>query len=167
MINIRPLCILDFYVHESCQREGHGKDLYDIVLEDNKIEPKMIAIDRPSHKFLSFMKKHFNLYEYFPQTNNFVVFKEYFDAIQTENKEKRKQREEYSYNRDYYNPYGTSSVIGYKQRRGQGVFSALGSQMLHRADSVQHPRGYSAYKKFQRMLYLIAILNFIFTLTMK
>jgi len=29
MINIKPLCILDFYVHESCQRSGHGKDLFE------------------------------------------------------------------------------------------------------------------------------------------
>lgn len=29
MINIKPLCILDFYVYEKCQRAGHGKHLFD------------------------------------------------------------------------------------------------------------------------------------------
>ena len=29
---IKPLCVLDFYVHESVQRGGHGKALFEIVL---------------------------------------------------------------------------------------------------------------------------------------
>ena len=78
MINIKPLWILDFYVSENWQREGHGKHLFDWVLEDEKIEPKMLAYDRPSHKFLSFLNKHFGLWDYYPQNNNFVVFNEYF-----------------------------------------------------------------------------------------
>jgi alpha-tubulin N-acetyltransferase 1 len=28
-----PLCLLDFYVHESKQRAGYGKRLFDIMLE--------------------------------------------------------------------------------------------------------------------------------------
>lgn len=38
-----------------------------------------MAYDRPSIKLLSFLKKHFNLYEYIPQANNFVVFNDYFN----------------------------------------------------------------------------------------
>jgi len=30
---IKPLCVLDFYVHESVQRGGHGKALFDKMLE--------------------------------------------------------------------------------------------------------------------------------------
>lgn len=150
MINIKPLCILDFYVHESCQRAGHGKDLFDCVLEDEKIEPFMLAYDRPSHKYLSFLRKHFNLYNYTPQSNNFVIFNEYFEKINEENKAKRlaKETKSYTYS-NYFNPYGTSNQIETNQRRGQGVFSALGSQMLHRTDSVKNNRGYSAYERFQ------------------
>jgi alpha-tubulin N-acetyltransferase 1 len=150
MINIRPLCILDFYVNEKCQREGHGKHLFDCVLEDEKIEPKMLAYDRPSHKFLSFLRKHFNLYDYFPQSNNFVVFNEYFEKLNEENKAKKESRQHYTYNQTYYNPYGTTTNIRDKHRRGQGVFTALGSQMVQRSDSMQQPRSYSAYEKFQR-----------------
>lgn len=29
---IKPLCVLDFYVHESVQRGGHGKALFDRML---------------------------------------------------------------------------------------------------------------------------------------
>ena len=28
-----PLCVLDFYVHESKQRSGYGKKLFDVMLE--------------------------------------------------------------------------------------------------------------------------------------
>lgn len=30
---ISPLCVLDFYVHESVQRGGHGKALFEKMLE--------------------------------------------------------------------------------------------------------------------------------------
>lgn len=34
---IKPLCVLDFYVHESVQRGGHGKILFDLMLATEKI----------------------------------------------------------------------------------------------------------------------------------
>lgn len=150
MINIKPLCILDFYVNEMCQRAGHGKDLFKCVLEMEKINPKMLAYDRPSYKFLSFLKKHYGLYDYFPQSNNFVVFKEYFDTISEQNEVKRKERQYQDAERSkYFNPYDTSSNIGQKQRMGAGVFSALGSQLMQRTESVQNKRTFtSPYEKF-------------------
>jgi len=30
---MQPLCVLDFYVHESCQRRGYGKKLFDFMLQ--------------------------------------------------------------------------------------------------------------------------------------
>jgi len=77
---ISPLCVLDFYVHESVQRGGFGKALYDRMLTDEKVTPRRLAIDKPSQKFLFFMKKHFGLIKYVPQNNNFVVFSAYFEA---------------------------------------------------------------------------------------
>lgn len=131
MINIKPLWILDFYVHETVQREGHGKDLYDFVLQDQNIEPKMLAYDRPSHKFLSFLSKYYQLKDYFPQSNNFVIFDDYFQTIKDKPKPLRAaSRPEYVSPVEQYHPYGISNQIGYKQRRGHGVFSALGSQMM-------------------------------------
>ena len=41
------------------------------------VTPHHLAYDRPSSKFLAFLKKYYNLEDYLPQTNNFVVFKEY------------------------------------------------------------------------------------------
>ena len=37
-----------------------------------------MAYDRPSPKLLSFLAKHFNLKLYTQQTNNFVVYNDYF-----------------------------------------------------------------------------------------
>lgn len=73
-----PTCVLDFYVHESCQRTGLGRELFDHMIQAEGIEPWQLAIDRPSHKFLSFFDRHFKLNSYTKQSNNFVVFRQFF-----------------------------------------------------------------------------------------
>lgn len=75
---INPVCVLDFYVHESCQRTGLGKLLFDTMLEQEGVSAAQLAYDRPSPKFLPFLAKHFGLSRYQPQNNNFVVFDAYF-----------------------------------------------------------------------------------------
>ena len=76
---INALCVLDFYVHESQQRRGCGKSLFDMMLKMENIQPEHIAIDRPSEKSIRFLKKHYNLKNSLPQVNNFVVFQGVFD----------------------------------------------------------------------------------------
>lgn len=75
---MQPLCVLDFYVHESKQRMGCGKALYEHMLREEKTLPQYLAIDRPSEKFLGFLYKHYGLEKILPQANNFVVFEEFF-----------------------------------------------------------------------------------------
>ena len=75
---IEPLCVLDFYVHESCQRSGIGKYLFEYMLDNEKIEPYKMGYDRPSEKLMQFLKKHYGLEHYVQQVNNFVVFNSYF-----------------------------------------------------------------------------------------
>ena len=75
---IEPLSVLDFYVHESCQRRGLGKCLYERMLRDERTVPAALAYDRPSSKFIAFLAKHYGLRDYVPQANNFVVFRKYF-----------------------------------------------------------------------------------------
>ena len=72
---IEPVCVLDFFVHESCQRQGVGQTLFEFMLacEGNQ-SPARYGYDRPSHKLLSFLSKHYALTNYVPQNNNFVVF---------------------------------------------------------------------------------------------
>lgn len=75
-----PLCILDFYVHESQQRKGYGKYLFEQVLQNEDLQPFEVAIDRPSTKFLKFLQKHYNLQSFVKQNNNFVVFDKFFST---------------------------------------------------------------------------------------
>jgi ribosomal protein S18 acetylase RimI-like enzyme len=132
MVNIRPLCILDFYVHETCQREGHGKSLFDHVLKEENIEPHRLAYDRPSPKFLSFLRKYFNLREYYPQNNNFVVYSKYFEEEEEKNQVIKTELPPPPAMTGFMtNLYGKpSSSIASKQRRGSGVFSALGKEVV-------------------------------------
>ena len=74
------LCVLDFYVHESQQRSGIGKQLFDFMLENEKTCPERLGYDRPSIKLLSFLKKYYGLTDYTKQNNNFVVYEDYFET---------------------------------------------------------------------------------------
>ena len=75
---VYPLCVLDFYVQESRQRSGCGKALFEYMLNDQKFEPKFMAVDRPSPKLLAFLRKHYNLAKPIPQVNNYVIFDGFF-----------------------------------------------------------------------------------------
>ena len=72
-----PLCVLDFYTYEGCQRKGYGKEIYTAMINYENVEPRKLGYDRPSFKFLNFLKKYYNLEDYVPQNNNYVVFNDY------------------------------------------------------------------------------------------
>lgn len=80
----KPLCIMDFYVVESAQRQGHGLKLFNYVLEDEKVNAFDCAFDNPSKQFLSFLATHYNLNDPIWQSIRFVVFDKFFDNIQPE-----------------------------------------------------------------------------------
>ncbi|MEW5303679.1 MAG: hypothetical protein WDW36_006349 [Sanguina aurantia] len=75
---MEALCVLDFYVHEAVQRQGVGRKLFEHFLRTELAHPGGIAYDRPSAKFLSFLNKYYSLCSYVPQSNNFVVFDQYW-----------------------------------------------------------------------------------------
>lgn len=52
-------CVLDFYIHESRQRAGLGKALFEHMLERENLVPQKMAIDRPSEKLVAFYRKHY------------------------------------------------------------------------------------------------------------
>ena len=80
------ICLLDFFVHPNCQRKGYGKIMIDKMLITENLEMKDIPIDRPSLLCLKFMEKHFNLKEFLPQSNNFVIFDQFWDNLNIINK---------------------------------------------------------------------------------
>ena len=65
-------------MHESCQRKGDGRKLFDAMLAHEGLQPHQLALDRPSPKLIAFYRKHFGLSSYTPQDNKFVVFDEYW-----------------------------------------------------------------------------------------
>ncbi|XP_055749282.1 alpha-tubulin N-acetyltransferase 1-like [Salvelinus fontinalis] len=77
-VETEPLCVLDFFVKENLQRHGYGLELFSFMLQHKKVEPVLMAYDRPSPKFLSFLEKHYCLKNSVPQVNNFVVFDGFF-----------------------------------------------------------------------------------------
>ena len=64
---LSPLCVLDFYVTETRQRTGCGKRLFEAMLRREQVEPRSLAVDRPSEKLISFLRKHYSLASIIPQ----------------------------------------------------------------------------------------------------
>jgi alpha-tubulin N-acetyltransferase 1 len=52
--------------------------LFEKMLKGENIRPEKLGYDRPSIKLLSFLKKHYGLSNYDTQSNNFVVYRDYF-----------------------------------------------------------------------------------------
>merc|ERR1711920_142711 len=75
---INPECVLDFYVHESCQRSGEGNSLFKFMCQHEGLQPHAFGYDRPSFKLQSFLRKHHGLSRFTPQANYFVVFDEFW-----------------------------------------------------------------------------------------
>lgn len=78
LVEISPLCVLDFYVVEGHQRGGFGKRLFGAMLAGENISAEKLAYDRPSPKLIGFLRKHFGLAKFHPQANHYVVFDAYF-----------------------------------------------------------------------------------------
>ncbi|VDN95947.1 unnamed protein product [Rodentolepis nana] len=78
---VEPLCILDFYVSTDFQRQGFGKELFEFMLKNENLETTDLPIDSPSTNMLSFMRKHFNQGHPLRQSNNFVVFPQFFQNV--------------------------------------------------------------------------------------
>lgn len=70
--------ILDFYVHESHQRRGLGKRLFEYMLADQGWSVGKCAVDRPSAMMRTFLAKHYQLVHTVPQANKFVLYKDFF-----------------------------------------------------------------------------------------
>jgi len=75
---LTPVCVLDFYVHESVQRKGVGHQLFMRMLEVERVLPNKLAYDRPSPKLIKFLEKYFDLKSFVPQNNNFVIYDAYW-----------------------------------------------------------------------------------------
>jgi len=83
VVQCSPVCVLDFYVHESLQRHGIGLDLFKAMLVDlgESVKPHLLAYDRPSPKLLSFMRKNFGLTQPDLQPNRYCIFENFLPDL--------------------------------------------------------------------------------------
>lgn len=175
---INPLCVLDFYTYEGCQRKGYGKEIFTKMLEYEKVEPRKLGYDRPSFKFLNFLKKYYNLQDYVPQNNNFVVFNDYFKFTSKPepqqnyssinqnysgnvgysnfgNVDKKKKYEQEQYNNTntnkYYNVYEKENQYeNYKQKKDYGNYNDISyyEKFKMPSSSYQYSRTNAEYGAF-------------------
>jgi len=122
---LRPLCVLDFYVHESMQRKGMGKILFEKMLSKEGIVPEKLAYDRPSIKFVSFLKKHYGLSNYVPQNNNFVIFTQYWDNTQKVTKSKEQD---------------LGSIQEYRDKKFNSTKTTMETDLKKTEKSIDEPR---------------------------
>ncbi|CAG9138199.1 unnamed protein product [Plutella xylostella] len=78
VLETEPLCVLDFFVLGQRQRHGHGKRLFDHMLQDQGVSVKQLAIDGPSENMCKFLRKNYGVEELVRQSNNFAVAPEFF-----------------------------------------------------------------------------------------
>lgn len=57
---------------------GFGKEIFEFFMDDQRVMPHTLGYDKPTSLFLSFLSKHYGLNYFVPQTNNFVVYTNYF-----------------------------------------------------------------------------------------
>ena len=101
--NINLLCVFDFFVHFTCQRMGYGRELFDKVLELFKVEPSMMAYDKPSQAMNNFMYKHYSLKNPIEQSNHMFIYYQLLLKLINEN---------------YNEPYQSTSLIYEELNKG-------------------------------------------------
>ncbi|XP_049884919.1 alpha-tubulin N-acetyltransferase 1-like isoform X2 [Pectinophora gossypiella] len=75
---VEPLCVLDFYVRADRQRHGHGRRLFDHMLQEEGVRAEQLAVDGPSAKMEQFLRKNYGVERLLRQNNNFAVAPQFF-----------------------------------------------------------------------------------------
>lgn len=131
---VTPLCVLDFYVHETIQRQGLGKQLFEYMLNFEKKNPKELAYDRPSPKLISFLKKHYGLTNFIKQSNNFIVFNEFFELVPNDYNKNQSLNGYLNFGNsanNYYNTFESTSPQPFtKTEFAGGNLSNVGKQLI-------------------------------------
>ncbi|XP_061170155.1 alpha-tubulin N-acetyltransferase 1-like isoform X2 [Saccostrea echinata] len=146
---MEPVCVLDFYVHESRQRMGCGKLLFEYMLKEQNIDPHHLAIDKPSFKFSKFLQKHYNLKAEVPQVNNFVVYEGFFSGRPYEDSLRGRRgnsRPPMHPNSNYNN-----SEIKAGRRQGSSHYRYRGSPSSQLESDSYHPSNRSSPRRGENM----------------
>lgn len=80
MKKYEPFCLLDFYIHNSVQRSGYGKKLFEYMLEQEGAKVEGLAYDNPTQSMNNFLKRHYGLESCCDQANSFVTLEGFFES---------------------------------------------------------------------------------------
>ena len=100
----KTLCVLDFYIYDTEQRKGLGKEIFDFMLNYKKINPGELAYDRPTLRFLAFLKRNYGLENYIQQENNFTIYDEFFESERNKNNETQYDSDTHRVIQNLYTP---------------------------------------------------------------
>ena len=100
----KTLCVLDFYIYDTEQRKGLGKEIFDFMLNYKKINPGELAYDRPTLRFLAFLKRNYGLENYIQQENNFTIYDEFFESERNKNNETQYDNDTHRVIQNLYTP---------------------------------------------------------------
>ena len=74
IVELDPLCALDFIVSEQLRRTGRGEKIFSAMLAAEGMEDaSCLAYDRPSGKMLQFLERHYGMRKMTVQPNRFAV----------------------------------------------------------------------------------------------
>ncbi|XP_022221462.1 alpha-tubulin N-acetyltransferase 1 isoform X2 [Drosophila obscura] len=136
----RAPSILDFYVHESRQRAGLGKRLFETMLREENWTPLKCSVDRPSEKLLAFFGKHYGLVRTIPQSNNFVLYEGYFNESNSSKGHAHAQSPQEAKNGQHITNSGNGD--------GNHVAEMMTAQMdLHHLEDEQQAHGHMNTKR--------------------
>jgi hypothetical protein len=83
-----------------------------MLRQENVLSPGELTFDKPSAMMLSFLSKQYGLSQPINQTNNFVVFPEYFGGAQMKNRAKfLQQTQPHRRPKTHYDSTGIASIL--------------------------------------------------------
>jgi alpha-tubulin N-acetyltransferase 1 len=81
-----------------------GKEIFDFMLNYKKINPGELAYDRPTLRFLAFLKRNYGLENYIQQENNFTIYDEFFESERNKNNETQYDSDTHRVIQNLYTP---------------------------------------------------------------
>ena len=112
----KTLCVLDFYIYDTEQRKGLGKEIFDFMLNYKNIEPWELAYDSPTLRFLAFLKRNYGLENFITQENNFTIFDEFFQSNRIKSNETQYDSDTYRVIENLTKPKYLNNSVNYNSK---------------------------------------------------
>ena len=113
----KTLCVLDFYIYDTEQRTGLGREIFDFMLNYKNINPGELAYDSPTLRFLAFLKRNYGLENFIAQENNFTIFDEFFESEKIKSNETQYDSDTHRVIENLMKPRYLSNSINFNSNR--------------------------------------------------